>query len=90
VRGSGHGDGQLGILSKAQPGNQVEVQLAQMAGAVRIAKWNAVSAGTRFTRRSQSLIVGSSSRSSMSATLATIFNFVTWDSFGQAMAGREK
>jgi hypothetical protein len=40
-----------------------------MVDAVRIAKQMLVSSGTRFTRRSHSLIVGSSSRSSMSATV---------------------
>jgi hypothetical protein len=73
VRGSGCGDGRSGILSKAEAANQVEVELGQMAGAVPIAKGTLVSAGTRFTRRSQSLIIGWSSRSSMSATLATVF-----------------
>src|SRR3981081_2374585 len=40
VRGSGDGDGRTGILSEAQAGNQVEVQLGQMARAGHIAKWN--------------------------------------------------
>jgi hypothetical protein len=38
VRGNGCGDGRSGILSKAEAANQVEVELGQMAGAVRIAK----------------------------------------------------
>src|ERR1039458_8277015 len=43
----------------------------------------AVSSGTRLTCLSHSVIVGWSSRSNMSATLTTVFNFVMWYSLGQ-------
>src|SRR4030081_1069602 len=45
------------------------------------------SSGTRFTRRSHSLIVGSSSRSSISATLTVFFNSIVWCSY--AMPSRQ-
>ena len=74
VRSSGDGDGRLDILGKAQPGNQVGVNWAD-GRAIRSLSGISVSSGIRFTRFSHSLIMGSSSRSNMSATLAN-FNFV--------------
>jgi hypothetical protein len=38
--GSGDGDGWFSILRESQPGDQVVVQLGQMARAIRIAKFN--------------------------------------------------
>lgn len=75
VRAGGDVGGPMGIVREAKAKNQFTEHRRQMARAVLIAEWNLVNSGTRFTRLSHSLMVGSSSRSSMAATLSD-FSFI--------------